>query len=158
MSSSEGGKVADALVTDINGGTFTTTFTAAVGYGLRLRLEDADTLRVDVAPVKSSGVRQDRGTIKWLNEIDIGIRYRFGVSDQVSATGLVKASAVDTYRYLLQQIVEWCYSNARLTTYANAVMPDDTDVRADVVQKNLEEWNQFTGLVRVMYQTETDIA
>ena len=155
-SSSEGGKVADAVVAGLNDGTFTTTFTTAVAYGLRLKLEDADTLRVDVAPVKSSPSRQARGYIKWLNTIDIGVRYRFGQSDLVSTTGLPSASAVDTYRYLHQQIIEWCFSNAKLSDYI--VMPSDPDMRADVVQKHLDEWNQFTAIVRVDYQTETVIA
>jgi len=76
----------------------------------------------------------------------------------VTTTGEIKNASVDTFRYLLEELCAWCFSNARLTTYTNAVMPDDVEVRADVVQKHLDEWNQFTGIVRVMYQTETNIA
>lgn len=156
MSSSEGGKVADALVAGLNGETFSKSFTAAVGYGLRLKLEDADTLRIDVAPAGTKAERDDRGSIKWLNQIDIGVRYRFGTGDQETTTGEIKNASVDAYRYLLQEIVQWCYENPRPASYSHAVLSDDIDVRGDVIQKHFDEWNQFTGIIRVVYATRTE--
>lgn len=156
MSSSEGVKVADAIATGLNAATFSRPFDAAVGYGLRLKLEDADTLRVDVAPVGTTAERDDRASIKWLSRIDIGVRYRFGMADQDATTGEVENDSVDTYRYLLQEIVQWCYENPRPSSYSHAVLAEDVDVRADVIQKHLDEWNQFTGIIRVVYATRTE--
>lgn len=155
---SEGGKVADAIVAGLNDETFSQTFTAAIAYGIRLKLEEADTLRVDVAPVRSSVASQTRGSLVWFNVVDIGVRYRFGTSDRVAGTGAIDPASVDDYRYLLQEISQWCYQERRLPTYQNAVMKSDLDVRADVIQKHLDEWSQFTGIVRVTYQTETELS
>jgi hypothetical protein len=157
MSNSEGGKIADALVTDLNAGSFSKTFTCAVKYGIRLKLEDADTLHVDVAPAGAVSERHDRGTITWKNAIDIGVRYRFGTTERDGTTGEITTSAVDAYRYLLQEIVTWCYANPRLSTYTSAVLSDDVAIRADVIQKHFDEWNQFTAIARVIYQTDTEM-
>lgn len=160
MSTSEGGKVADALLADLNGdvGDFSKYFEAELGYGLRLKLDDADTLHVDVAPVRTTSERVTRGQIKWTSIIDVGVRYRFGPSDRHGDTGTVTNAAVEEYRYLLQEIVQWYYKKERLTSYDSAVIEDDADVRVDVVQKHFEEWSQFTGIARLQYRTETEIA
>jgi len=158
---SEGGKLAAAIVAGLNAESFSKDFTAAVGYGVRLQLEDADTLHVDVAPVRSLTEWETRGSIQWTHIVDIGVRYRFGPSDRDGDTGLVTEAAVDAYRYLMQEIVAWCFSNARLTDLdldVSAMMPDDPEVRADVLAKHFDEWSQFTGLVRVQYRTITEIA
>lgn len=157
---SEAGKLAAALAAGLNAAEFSKDFDAAVGYGLRLRLEDADTLHVDVAPVRSTAEWETRGSVRWTHIVDIGVRYRFGTAEQDAATGLVTTDAVDAYRYLMQEIVAWCFSHARLVDLdldVDAAMPGDPEVRADVLAKHFDEWNQFTGLVRVQFQTVADI-
>ncbi len=157
-SNSEGGKIADALVSGLNDASLSQSFTAAVGFSVRLQLEDAETLHVDVVPVKASAERHDRGAIAWGTPIDIGVRYRFPVDSRNSTTGAITAAAVETYRYLLQQIVEWVYANPRLSDYTTAVLSEDAEIRADVIPKHLEELGQFTGIARVTYHSETEIS
>lgn len=157
---SEGGRLAAAIAGGLNGAKFSKPFTAAVGYGLRLKLEDADTLRVDVAPFRSTAELETRGSVRWTHVVDIGVRYRFGLRDQNTRTGQITPESVDEYRCLLQEIVHWCFSNRRLTDSnmnVDAAIVEDPEVRADVLAKHFDEWGQFTGLVRVQYMTVTEI-
>lgn len=157
---SEGGRVAAAIAAGLSAATFSKPITAVVGYGLRLKLEDADTLRVDVAPFRSTAERETRGSVQWTHTIDIGVRYRFGLRDQDMGTGQITPESVDEYRCLLQEIVHWCFANSRLADLdlnVDAAMPADPEVRADVLAKHFDEWGQFTGLVRVQYMTVTEI-
>ena len=153
---SEGGRLAAAIAGSLNGAKFSKPFTAAVGYGLRLKLEDADTLRVDVAPFRSTAELETRGSVRWTHVVDIGVRYRFGLRDQNTRTGQITPESVDEYRCLLQEIVHWCFQQARLTDMnVDAAIVEDPSPRRRTA-KHFDEWGQFTGL-RVQYMTVTEI-
>jgi hypothetical protein len=151
-------QVADALCQELVDGSFSMDFAPEVTFDAAMRLEDAETLHVDVVPVRSEPERQTRGQVTWTNYCDIGIRYRFGTSHQDSGTGKVDNAHVHLLLELEQEIVEAVYSVERLTNYPSAVIAYGPEVRVGWVPKHMVEWNQFTGIVRVGFRTETEIA
>ena len=65
------------------------------------------------------------------------------------------------FRSLEQEIITWLFAQSRLAVDPGSpapVMAEDPVVRVAWVPKHLHEWNQFTGIVRVAYETETEIA
>lgn len=150
-------KVAEAIRDELASGAFSKEFTPAETYDPDLKLEDADTLQVDVVPVRSEPERQDRGNIKWLNIIDIGIRYRFGTTHQDDATGEILNRHVHELFYLEQELVTFLFQHQKLTNHPNAALSEGPTVRIGWVTKHMSEWRQFTGIIRVTYQSETVI-
>lgn len=64
--------IIDALVSSINGETWTQTFTATRGYGQRMKPSELSALKVILAPLTRAREYQDRGTSQLEYEIDIG--------------------------------------------------------------------------------------
>lgn len=153
-------RVAQALCDEMAKATFTLEFVPALNYDAQLELEDADTLHVDIVPVKHEPAREDRGAITWTHSIDIGIRLRFGTEHQDTTTGKIKTEHVNSLLYLEQEIIAWLFSQTRLTVDPGSpppVMAEAPVVRVAWVPKHMHEWNQFTGIIRVAYDTETEI-
>jgi hypothetical protein len=150
-------KVAEAIRDELASGSFSKLFKPGETYDPKLQLEDADTLRVDVVPVRSEPERQDRGNIKWFNIVDIGVRFRFGTTHQNDSTGAILNRHIHGLFYLEQEIVTFLFQHQRLTNYDNAALSEDPVVRLGWSPKHMAEWRQFTGIIRVTYQTETEI-
>lgn len=150
-------KVAEAVLNELAVHPFSIQFTPTRTYNPNLKLEDADTLRVDVVPVRSDPERQDRATIKWLTSIDIGVRFRFDAQHQDADTGEIETRHVDRFFKLEQEILRFFFQHDRLTNYDDAVLTLDPDLRVAWIPKHMAEWRQFTGIIRVTYQSETDI-
>lgn len=154
-------RVAQALCDEMAKATFSLEFAPTLNYDAQLELEDAATLHVDIVPVKAEPSRQDRGSIAWTHSIDIGIRMRFGTEHQDTTTGRIETQHVNALMYLEQEIIAWLYAQTRLTVDLGSpapVMAEDPVVRVAWVPKHMHEWNQFTGIIRVAYETETEIA
>lgn len=153
-------KVAEAIRDELAVGQFSKEFIPEESYDAKLKLEDADTLHVTVVPVRSEPERMDRGAIRWANLVDIGIRQRFSAIHQDDDTGAIENRHVHALLYLEQEIAQFFFNKPRLTNYDDAVLSDEypPTVRVGWVPKHMETWNQFTGIIRVAYNTETEIS
>lgn len=153
-------RVAQALCDEMAKAAFSLEFVPQINYDAQLELEDAATLHVDIVPVKAEPAEQDRGSIAWTHSIDIGIRMRFGTEHQDSETGRIQTQHVNSLMCLEQEIITWLFAQSRQAAALNQsaiVMTGDPAVRVAWVPKHMHEWNQFTGIIRVAYFTETDI-
>ena len=120
-----------------------------------MRLEDLDTVRVDVVPV---GVRETRlearGELVYLCDVDIGVRKRFGADDHDDPTGRIELSEIDDLIQLVEQLHEYMVdadnNGRRLTNYAAAAW-QECSIRASYIREHLREMQQFTGILRVTY-------
>lgn len=150
--------IAEAVQEELAESSFSLQFIPTLTYDAQLKLEDADTLHVDVVPVRADPERIDRKTIRWTSLVDIGIRYRFGVNYQNPDTGHIDTYHVNRLMYLEQEIVEVFFRESRIERLTDATMSDEPAVRTAWIPKHMAEWSQFTGIIRVTYQTETEIA
>ena len=154
MNQSELEKVSEALRDELEAGVFSQDFTPGETFDPRMKLEDADTLKVDVVPVGVRPERENRGEIAWDSTCDIGVRYRFGTDEQDEDTGKTRNRHIHELFYLEQEIIQYLVRSSRLQYYDLARLME-FDIRVTWVPKHLEEWRQFTGILRVTYRSET---
>lgn len=148
-------KVAEALRDELTEGSFSEEFVPAESFNVRMKLEDADTLHVDVVPVGFPPLRENRGEIAWDSTCDIGIRYRFGATEQDEGTGKIRNRHIHELFSLEQQIIQFLVRTSELRYYQGNTRLMEFDLKVTWVPKHLDEWRQFTGIIRVMYRTET---
>lgn len=142
-------KIKDAL----NAGTFSVTFTAERSYAQwEEQLEDLDTLRVDVVPLQAGPATniETRSEVEYLAEIDIGVRKRFGRSEQEAETGRVDSTEIDDLVLLVQEIAEF-FTTDRLTD-TNTGIWQTTEIKQSWSRKHLREMRQFFGFVRLTFR------
>lgn len=147
--------IAEAVVAEINAATLTLDVEAARSYDTDALLEDLDTLRVDVVPVRLAGEMQDRGSLGREAVVDVAVRKRFGTTD-TAENGLVNKSAVDELVDLVEEIDELLAGATRLSTYTGAIW-QVSEIRAPWMPDHLRQNRQFTGILRVTYSTTTDV-
>ena len=154
--------VADAIVAELNAasaaGTFNRTFSATVLWAQRrIKLEETDVLRVDVAPIGYAKELVSRGSWSDTCRYDIGVRKRFVGSDQDSAGEIIDDEITELIT-LLDQLVGFfmpkqpSQDGRRLAAVPDAVWSPDreqTDVR--ITWDDLVQYRQFTGFFRLTY-------
>lgn len=144
-----------AFVTDLG---ITDDWTAKRSYGqFKDVLEQAGPLLVDVVPVTHPATKMaTRGSIVYLTTLDVGVRKKFGPSqtDQDNG-GICKVAEVDRLVEFVQRVFSFFVKEA------NWNLPDDDGsswvsgtIRMPYSRKHLEDYRQFTGIVRLQYQTE----
>lgn len=114
-------------------------------------IEDLDTLHVDVVPLQTGpGVSlDDRGSVEYTCEIDVGVRYRFGTTDQDSVTGRVDVDKVDALKLLVQTIAEFFMIDRLSDT--NTASWQETEIKLSWSRKHLRQMRQFFGFVRLTF-------
>lgn len=148
-------KLADAIAAQINAAdaadfTISPNPTAVRSWAeWDEKLENLNTLYVDVVPAGISSELNDRGELVYTLETDIGVRKRFGQTDQASATGRINASALDELALLTEELHEF-FAADRPTTEQQAVWTE-VEYRAPYVRKHLRELRQWTSIVRVTH-------
>ncbi len=145
-------QVADALVTDLNAGSFTESFTATRSYaGWQLKLKNLSTTRVDVVPVSLADMSLDADD-KQNSEavVDIVMRKRLGQSD-VESDGAVKNTVLDPLSDTVEEIAAFLAdpANRRPSTYDEATL-ETVEILHLYVLDHLPA--QFTGVIRTRYQ------
>lgn len=136
----------------LNVATLSKAFAASVEYDSELSLEDLDTLAVTVVPAGITQEPMARGSVGYNVQIDIAVRYRFGVTDQDSGTQAVDIGVIGEYGQLLEEIAE-CVAkpeNRVLQTTPPASLQRN-EIRAPWVPQHLHENRQFTAIVRATY-------
>jgi hypothetical protein len=145
--------IADAITAALDTAAFSQAFTPVRSYAeWEDALEDLNTLHVDVVPVQTGPATEldDRADVEYDCEIDIGVRYRFGTADQVSATGRVDTAKVDELILLVQEIAEF-FMVDRLAD-ANTAVWQDTEIKLGWSRKHLRQLRQFFGFVRLTFK------
>lgn len=142
--------LADAIAAALNSTTFSQPFTAVRRYAdLDAKLETLD-LAVEVVPVERLDTQLEvRGAIRYLPACDIVIRKRVGGD----ATG-VDRTQVDPLITLLLEINDWL----AIRELEHQFTWQTTPIVTPVVHKHLREWHQYTGIIRVTYDTDHDLA
>lgn len=145
-----------AIVADINDQDFGFEFVARRSYAnWRDKLEEQDTLHVDVVPVnKFDPVLHDRSEIMSLLSVDIVVRKRFG-SSEVESDGNIATAEVDALVQLTTDIGEH-YVADRVPDVDDAVWRE-TKVMAAYVPSHLRELRQYTGHVRITFEAYSAI-
>jgi hypothetical protein len=117
-------------------------------FDWELELKDATPLRVDVIPLKhETSDKASRGRLRYVVSINIAVRKRFSEAEQTEG-GRIEKEQVDTLVKFVEDIHEFFASNER---------PSDTDdmawneskIENAYSAKELREWHQFIGLVRI---------
>lgn len=119
-------------------------------------LTDENVLHVDIVPVGHPTTELDSRTqIRRETEVDIGVRKRFG-PDVQDATGRVVFGEVADLVLLVEQIEEHLCTQ-RLASNEPDIAWESSDVRASFIRKHLRENRQFTGIVRVTFDSNKTI-
>ncbi len=141
-------ELAKQVVTELNAGTFETSFTSSRSYVPRTALKSTGTLTVLVA---ASGIRvapDNRAEWEYEYDIDIGVLFRAPQTAGIEAT-----TTFDTYMRLLEQIADF-YRFTRPTT-ANCpliAVAYGGPSGMPYFPEHIEEFNQFTGVVRLTFR------
>lgn len=131
-------------------------------------LEDLDTLHVDVVPVGPGNpklVMLTRSAWEYVVSVQIGVRKRFGHTDQDSTTGRILAEEIDALILLLEKIGKYfmpsqtTQTGRRLADMPEAVwMPEvgererGTEFQTSFDREMLRNNRQYIGIVRLTYK------
>lgn len=118
-------------------------------------LKDIGAIKVDVVPVAyDESSLNTHKSIGYVTSVDIGIRKRFGTGNQQS-TGELVLSDVDALVLLVENVSEF-FTPRRLTAYEYASWRE-TRIRAIYVREHLRQCRQFTGVIRVSFDSTKDL-
>lgn len=134
--------VADAVVSALNGGTWSQTFTAARTYEPEYELKVTGTLQVPVVPAALKMTRGDRGRNFWTYEVRVGVFQRPDPYTQ---------EALDALVLLVEQIGDYfAHPGFRLTSPA----ADCVSVELDPVYSDhhLYEFRQFSAVLALTFR------
>jgi hypothetical protein len=146
--------VKDSLIVASDAGEFYTQITPVRSYAdWTDELRNLDELHVDIV-ANQAGDQEltTRGMVMYELPIDIGVRQRFDKDGIDHETGRVAIQEVDRLVLLVEEIARFLAAD-RLTTYSVAAYVE-TRVLSLFNRRHLRELNQFTGLIRSVYQVE----
>ena len=143
-------ELAKQVVTDLNAGTFETTFTASRSYVPRASLEDTGTLKVLVTMSGWRAAPDNRAEWDYEYDIDVGVLFRAAASGGVEAT-----TTFDTYVRLLEQISDlFRFTRPAVTStpYWLETISYGGPSGLPYFPDHIEQFNQFTGVVRLTFR------
>jgi len=133
--------IADAVVAEMNGHTFSQAFTAVRTYDTTLPLEDAGTLRVTVVPKALTEEVASRTTDQVDYAIDVGVRKK---------PASVSNAELDLLVALVEEIRSF-FRRRRLTAYPGA-MCIRTPIEPVFAPEHLREYGQFTSILGLTFR------
>ena len=147
-----------AVKTLIENGTFSVSFDTYQSYDTELLLEDADSVRVDVVAGGMSCVSDSRVSLAYECDVDIALRYRFGVAATVAADGSIDIDDIEDYLDVLEEIGEYLADpdNRSLATKTSATWLRNT-ILMPWVPEHLRTNRQYTGILRATYRVAKDL-
>ena len=134
-------RVADAVVSELNGGTFSQKFTAARFYRPIFDLKDMSDLHVSVVPKGIKIGRADRYSNMEDLAIDIAIQQKFETGDNAE---------LDALMALTQEIADF-FCLRRLAAYPSAIWIGTENVPV-YAPDHLEELRQFTSVLTLTFR------
>jgi len=144
---------AEAVKTAFNGHVFSVTpLVAERSYAdWDLALEDAGTLRADIVQAGYAKIEMaTRGEIRYEPFVDVGIRKRFGEGDQ-AANGRIDVADIDALVLLVEEVNEFFLGEILSDSRGSAWKA--CAIRANPVTKHLRELRQFTGILRLTFDS-----
>lgn len=121
------------------------------------KLEDhCNELLCDVVPViHRDSVLENRGSISYVCEVDVGIRYRPKAWKIVA--GRIAPGEIDKLILLVEAMAEFFIDagNGRKLAYVQNAAWIETKIRQTFVRKHLREFGQFTSITRLTYDVPT---
>jgi hypothetical protein len=133
--------IADAVVAELNGHTFSQSLTAVRYYRPVFDLGEMQTLHVSVVPKGVTIERADRSRNQYDFAIDVAVQKKFSSGD---------AAELDPLMALVEEIADF-FRLRRLAAYPDAVW-----VRTDNVPvyapEHLEEFRQFTSVLTLTFR------
>ena len=131
--------LADAIVTDLNGHSFSQTFTAERGYLPTFELPELGTLQVTVVPKEDDGKLDTRASSSHGYAIDVGIQKKPTTIDNAELDPLV----------LLTQEVADFFLFGKRPGGATLISPS---IRVLYLQEHLHKLRQFTSVVTFTFR------
>jgi len=133
--------IADAVVAELNGHTFSQALTAVRYYRPVFDLGEMQTLHVSVVPKGVTIERADRSRNQYDFAIDVAVQKKFETGD---------AAELDPLMSLVEEIADF-FRLRRLTSYPDAiwVRTDNVPVYAP---EHLEEFRQFTSVLSLTFR------
>lgn len=139
-------EVADALVAQLNAGTYCKTFKAVRAYLPVVPLEESDSLQVLVVPKSRTPQPMARKLTEHLVELYVGVIQRVP-----GRLGFPQVDLMDQLLQLCEQITASLHVNTRLTTLPTAMVVGITHDPIYDHEKLLKN-NQFVSLITVIVQ------
>ena len=133
--------IADAVVAELNGHTFSQPFTAVRTYDTTLALEDAGTLHVTVVPKALTEEVASRAADQVDYAIDVGVRKK---------PAQVSNAEMDPLVTLVEEIRTF-FRRRRLTAYPGA-MCIRTPIEPVFAPEHLREYGQFTSILGLTFR------
>ena len=133
--------IADAVVTELNGHTFSQSLTAVRYYRPVFDLGEMRTLHVSVVPKGVTIERADRSRNQYDFAIDVAVQKKFELGDNAE---------LDPLMSLVEEIADF-FRLRRLTSYPDAiwVRTDNVPVYAP---EHMEEFRQFTSILTLTFR------
>jgi hypothetical protein len=132
-------ETADAVVAELNSGTFSQPFVAERGYLPTFELPDLNTLKVTVVPKEDGGKLDTRSSSTHEYAVDIGIQMKPPDVDNAS---------LDPLTYLTQEIADHFLFGKR-PGGTTLISPQ---VRVLYLQDHLHKFRQFTSVVTLTFR------
>jgi hypothetical protein len=133
--------IADAVVTELNGHTFSQPFTAQRFYRPVFDLAEMSVLHVSVVPRGMTIERLDRSRNQHDMQIDIAVQKKCQTCDNAE---------LDALMALVEEIADF-FRLRRLTAYPNAVWVRTENVPV-YAPEHLEEYRQFTSVLTLTFR------
>ena len=133
--------IADAVVAELNGHTFSQKFTAVRTYDTTLALQDAGTLHVTVVPKALTEEVASRGADQVDYAIDVGVRKK---------PASVSNADLDPLVSLVEEIRAF-FRRRRLAAFPGAVCIR-TPIEPVFAPEHLREYGQFTSILALTFR------
>lgn len=130
--------IADAVVTSLNGGSFSQTFTASRKWTPKFSLPDLATLRVSVKPNTETVSKADREKDFFDIAIDVGVQRKVDSDSEIDDMDDLVGEIIDHLR------------NQRLSNLNAAFLSITRD--PVLYDAHLEEHHAFTSIITVTYR------
>ena len=139
--------IADAVVTELNGGSFSLSFTATRAYVPRFDLEEMATLRVTVVPKGLEVTRGSRGRDQHDYRVDVGVQQKLARRGEFEQED---AAELDPLMGLVEEIADHFRSLALETEpEAVCVAVENGPVYA---QEHVREGRLFTSVLTLTFR------
>ncbi len=133
--------IADAVVTDLNGGSFSQPFTAERHYQPLFELADMKDLHVTVVPKAIAILPAGRALSNYDHSIDIAVQKKFDKGDPAE---------LDPLMTLVEEIADH-FRFRRLEGFPNAAWVK-TENKPIYAQEHMEQLRQFTSILTLTYR------
>ena len=127
--------VADAVVSELNAGSFGLPFTAERRYAPRFEMQDMDTLRITVVPKGLEIAAASRGEHQHDYQVDVAVQQKFSEGD---------AAELDPLMGLVEEIADFFRGRRLESVPAVCVRVENGPVYA---QEHIKEMRQFTSIL-----------